>query len=196
MSFQDPPSMSAESGFRSLQVVRFVGVGVLLASVWLASIVVMEAFALFDNQTRVIELSKKIQEHSGINSVAEQMLSNAQQHALATAMQMSQAAARPANGPPTNGPPAKGSSVRAPQVSQLQIPLPPIRGMNAAYFAAWGIVLLLLGLLGKMSCWGIASGGKLALHGHTESRELKDMLQKVLARSHTGGDVPAPRPPM
>lgn len=52
--------------------------------------------------------------------------------------------------------------------------------MNAAYFAAWGIIVLILALVAKISVWLIGVGGKLALGWNNSERRLKRIIEELV----------------
>jgi hypothetical protein len=124
-------------------VVRAVGVVLLVIGLWVAVLVIAQAWGLYSDPQRIERLAKAIEAGSNLDSAL--------------------VARRPAPEPepalspnsflPLGGPAAPAEEEAA--------PLPPFR---LSYFVAWIIAMLLLLLIGRLSMSAIKTGGELALY--------------------------------
>lgn len=156
---RDPLSSNpASDGFGALQALRILGVLIIAASASLSYFVVTEVLTLLNDQSRVIALAEKVEAQSNVNQFMQEMVAKTQAEALAR---------------------AQGRQAPAAPITAEQLRATPT--LKAAYFAAWGILVLLLGLLARISFWGLNAGVRLALHGHTDSKRIEAMLRTALA---------------
>lgn len=151
--YRDPTvPVESDSGANAI---RIVGVCVLLVGLAMAVQVARTAWGLLDDHALIIQFADRIEAAAHVNAnVAPmmQMTKNLNDRLVQT----------------------PGGPVIAPQGAAPSPGVPFVPGtMNAAYFAAWVVVLMLLALLARISLWTMAEGGKLALYSSTEERALR-----------------------
>jgi hypothetical protein len=130
-------------------VVRFIGLFLLLAGLWVAIMVMLEALDLYRNPENIERLAIAIEKGSNIDkslvSIKQSVAANPQV-------------------------PASGDLTAQQEIQSSN-------EIRVSYFFAWAIALLLLLLIGRISLTAIKTGGELVLYD-TQVKKFVRMLVK------------------
>ncbi|NUM37384.1 MAG: hypothetical protein HUU50_22815 [Candidatus Brocadiae bacterium] len=139
-------------------LVRFLGLAILLFGLWIGYQVVSEAWQLYHSPEKIQKYSEKVESGSKINEFGESVCKLVHETMSETVKKMPQMADQKAE----------------------QKELTPLKPFTVSYFAAWGIVVLLLLVVGKLACWIISTGGKLAMYSGNTEKVAKAMIKQIL----------------
>ena len=160
--FGNPPSAGT--------VIRFIGVGIVLFGLVLGLQVIQVAWDLFDDQKIVVTLSEKINEQSNLDKVLPSIIEfkNFQRELTKNAHSAVLGETNP--------------KFQDTEIQKESAVKEEAQNFRASYFAAWIITLMLLALIAKISIWAMTAGGKMALYGVEQHRELKKLFERVVIR--------------
>ena len=55
--------------------------------------------------------------------------------------------------------------------------------LNAAYFAAWALQLMVLGLIARIALWAVSEGGRLAISRTDQEQMLQRIFRELIRES-------------
>ncbi|MFN8390074.1 MAG: hypothetical protein U0136_07265 [Bdellovibrionota bacterium] len=147
--------------------IRLLGVCVLVLGLYSAWRVVERAWLLMEKPDAIATFSNEIEKQTHLNAFVGQMkivvdFVNRAKNAL------------PAVSEPAP-PPQKPSAGSTP--SEVDVVAAPL---NASYFSAWIIYIVLLGLIARISLWAVGEGARLAVYQGEGNAQLKAVLQELL----------------
>jgi hypothetical protein len=131
--------------------VRIVGVVLLLFGFWTGTRVVLEAWNLYDDPSRVDRFATAIEDGSHVDELLSPGASGTASEALAQHL---------------------GKDVQSTDAGDLQ-------RFRFSYFIAWAVVLLLLMLIGRLTIWFIKTGGELALYDVQVRRVARALIREA-----------------
>ena len=172
MNMQDLENASSLPGvknstFDAALIIRFIGLAVMLSGLITAYQVVSKAWLLLEHPENLNSFAEQIEKASHMNSFVGKIdlllqdLTSHGKRSLPIVMDSNH-----------------GTSPRFVQPSASESG--EQKAMNASYFAAWGLVLLLLGLIARVSFWAISEGGKLALYTSYQDRQTEKFLKSLV----------------
>jgi hypothetical protein len=170
-----PSSESTTGSGMTVGAIRLIGLGVLLAGLYSAAQVGVKAWELLENTDQVTRLSESIEKQSHLNAFVGEM------QGLMNLIKKSRDSAQLLSDVGHPSAPIPSSTATQNQVAGN----PPL--FNASYFSAWGIVLVLLALIAKISLWAVREGGKLALYSVNSDKQLKGILRELIAEVRRSG---------
>lgn len=172
-STQMNPQHRGTSGFNFNIITRIVGIGLVFLGISIAYKVVTTAWDLFDDSSRIIlPLSQEIEVNTAVNQFIGSVTSSSNKFFRSHTNHNSQLAQQ------DNTLSLSGSVDATTPVEQLAIST--TKSLNLAYFIAWGIVLILLGLISKIAVSLIAVGGNLA-SDHFQRKQITSLVKTLAA---------------
>ena len=166
---------SETRGGMTVGAIRLIGLGVLLAGLYSAAQVGIKAWELLENTDQVTRLSESIEKQSHLNTFVGEM------RGLMDLIKKTRESGQLLSDVGQGTTPKTYGSATPNQVSND----PPL--FNASYFSAWGIVLVLLALIAKISLWAVREGGKLALYSVNSDQQLKGILRELITEVRRTG---------
>lgn len=153
---QDPPPEHWIERSTSLLnlLVRGLGLVLLIVGMFVALVVIMSAWSLYDNPQSIETFAEAVERGSHLDLTLS--------HVTAEGRQQADVGLAPELAAPTAPTALSGANV------------PPAPEFRFSYFAAWLIAILLLLLIGSLAISAVRTGGELALY---------DVQMKKLART-------------
>ncbi len=153
-------------------LLRFLGAAILLAGLYGGYQVVERAWLLFEKQDTIVRFAEEIDKHAHLNGFVAQLgvvvdFVNKAKNAL-----------------PEN-PPADGGPIPPPPTRTAAYAGSPAEPVNASYFVAWILTIVLLGLIARISMWAITAGGKLALFSINSDHQLRLVIRELIQEVRT-----------
>ncbi len=137
--------------------VRIVGIGVLIFGLWIGYQVVSESWQLYRSPEKIEKYAEKVEQGSKMDKFGESLCKMSHEMMTETVKRMPQM-----------------------QDSKQEKELTPLVPFRLSYFAAWGIIVLLLLVIGKIACWIIFTGGKLALYSGNTEKLAQAMVRQIM----------------
>jgi hypothetical protein len=152
-------------------LIRFLGIAIIAGGLFSAVQVVEKAWSLLDKPDSITALAEEIESQAHLNAFVNQL-------SVVVDFMNKAKAALPQLQPPQGQAPAPAAEPQSAAVVAAPI--------NASFFAAWIIVVVLLGLIAKISLWAVTSGVQLATYGGDSERQLKMVLRELLQEVRRG----------
>ena len=146
--------------------VRVIGLAILLAGVAVGFKVIVVAWELFENQSKVVSLAQSMEQQCGINGFLRTYVGTL----LPSDTQP--APARPAN--------TVGSSIPPEVAAKLTQSL---QGVDVVYFFAWAMTVTLLSVIARIASWAVIEGGRLAMSGDPGKDQVKELVRELIAET-------------
>jgi hypothetical protein len=158
-------------------IIRYIGIGVMLFGIFIAWQVVQRAWALLETSTSiVVPFSNEIEAQTGMN----RFMTTFAKPTL-TSLKNIQAATAPRSLNPTSAiNPSAAAPITAPTPSSLDAL--PEGEVRVSYFAAWTLIILLLGIILRISIALISVGGRLA-NETAQRQEVANLLKIFIAEA-------------
>lgn len=157
-------------------LIRTLGAIVLGAGLYVAFTVVNRAWELFDNHDRVVHFGEAIEKNSNLNSWAAQLNSIIE---IVSKM-------KPFAPSAVSGSEPVGAQPINPAPAAVAQPVRPQPFLNASYFVAWLLTIILLSLVGRISFWMITSGSQILANSFDQNKQLKSVLRELLVEVKRG----------
>lgn len=153
---QDPPPqdwVDRSTGLLNLTV-RSLGLVLLMVGMFVALLVIVSAWSLYDNPSTIETFAQAVERGSNLDLTLS--------HVTASAREQVDAGVSPE----LAGPDAENT------------PAPPAPQFHFSYFAAWLIAILLLLLIGRLAIAAVRTGGELALYDVQVKKLVRALLDE------------------
>ena len=158
MSLESTPGTEPVGAFDSHALVRFSGIAVIVFGIYVGFTVVTKAWELYNDPSLVSNLTTEIEKQSHVNAFVERVIGTYV---------------------------GKRKSVDDPNAAPTDVEKLPPDQLNAAYFAAWFLLFGLLGLVGKIACWIVGAGAKVASVSAGGDKQLRTVLERLILEVKT-----------
>jgi hypothetical protein len=165
-SYDSSAATTFSPGVLFAAVIRLVGLGVMLIGLIGAFYVASRAWNLLENPERIAKYSEEVEKQSHLNAFIGRM------NSVFDFIEQAESALPAAEPEKDNKKTQDPSRPASPTLESTTL--------NASYFAAWGIVILLLALIARICFWAIREGGTLALYSVDSERQLRIVMRELV----------------